>query len=166
LNESNAREQAERLIPLGMRWWAEGRIDTVLRYSDATWLAIRRSGATMIFFGAESGSDEVLVQMNKTITTTQTLDLAARIREFGIIPEFSFVVGSPQNPERDTRDTIDFIRRLKRLNPDAEIIVQHYIPTPHPARLNFRPCPRNGRVSDGTTSLLARIRIFRGCRGE
>jgi anaerobic magnesium-protoporphyrin IX monomethyl ester cyclase len=132
LSESHAREQAERLVPLDMRWWAEGRIDTVLRYSDATWRAIRRSGATMIFFGAESGSDEVLKQMNKKITTDQTLALASRIREFGIIPEFSFVIGSPHDPERDTNDTIHFIRRLKKLNPDAEIIVQHYIPTPHP----------------------------------
>jgi anaerobic magnesium-protoporphyrin IX monomethyl ester cyclase len=132
LNEGHAREQAERLIPLGMRWWAEGRIDTVLRYSDETWRTIRRSGAAMIFFGAESGSDEVLQQMNKKLTTGQTLELAARIRQFGIIPEFSFVIGSPHNPVRDTQDTIRFIRRIKRLNPDAEIIVQHYIPTPHP----------------------------------
>ncbi len=86
----------------------------------------------MIFFGAESGSDEVLIQMNKKITTSQTLELAARIRHFGIIPEFSFVVGSPHNPEQDIRETIGFIRKLKKLNPDAEIIVQHYIPTPHP----------------------------------
>jgi radical SAM superfamily enzyme YgiQ (UPF0313 family) len=132
LNESHAVEQAEHLIPLEMRWWAEGRIDAVLRYSDETWRAIRRSGATMIFFGAESGSDEVLRQMNKKITTDQTLELAARIRKFDIIPEFSFVIGSPENPERDTRDTIAFIRRIKKINPDAEIIVQHYIPTPHP----------------------------------
>jgi radical SAM superfamily enzyme YgiQ (UPF0313 family) len=132
LNESHAREQAEQLAPLEMRWWAEGRIDTVLRYSDATWRAIRRSGAAMIFFGAESGSDDVLVQMNKKITTGQTLELAGRIREFDIIPEFSFVIGSPKDPERDTNNTIAFIRRLKKLNRDAEIIVQHYIPTPHP----------------------------------
>jgi len=132
LNEGHAREQAERLAPLGMRWWAEGRIDTVLRYSDATWRAIRRSGAAMIFFGAESGSNEVLAQMNKKITTEQTLELAVRIRQFDIIPEFSFVIGSPHDPQRDTHETIRFIRKLKRLNPDAEIIVQHYIPTPHP----------------------------------
>jgi radical SAM superfamily enzyme YgiQ (UPF0313 family) len=132
LNESHAREQAERIAPLGLRWWAEGRIDTFLRYSDDTLKAIRRSGATMIFFGAESGSDKVLAEMNKHLTSDQTLELAARIRQFGIIPEFSFVVGSPRNPEEDTRDTIRFIRRIKRLNPEAEIIVQHYIPTPHP----------------------------------
>ena len=132
LNESHALDQAERLIPLNLRWWAEGRIDTMLRYSDDTLRTIRKAGATMIFFGAESGSDATLLAMNKKITTDQTLELAARIRKFDIIPEFSFVVGNPQDPRRDTRETIHFIRRIKRLNPDAEIIVQHYIPTPHP----------------------------------
>jgi hypothetical protein len=86
----------------------------------------------MVFFGAESGSDAVLKQMNKHLTADQTLELAGRIRHFGIIPEFSFVIGNPAEPERDTSDTIRFIRKIKRINPDAEIIVQHYIPTPHP----------------------------------
>jgi radical SAM superfamily enzyme YgiQ (UPF0313 family) len=86
----------------------------------------------MIFFGAESGSDKMLQQMNKRISTEQTLELAAKIREYGIIPEFSFVIGNPQNPEEDTTQTIRFVRRIKKINPDAEIIVQHYIPTPHP----------------------------------
>jgi radical SAM superfamily enzyme YgiQ (UPF0313 family) len=132
LGESRAVEQAERITPLKLRWWAEGRIDAVLRYSDAAMAAMKRSGASMIFFGAESGSNRVLAEMNKKITAEQTLELAARIRQFGIIPEFSFVVGNPHDPEGDTRSTIRFIRRIKRLNPDAEIIVQHYIPTPHP----------------------------------
>ena len=132
LNEAHAREQARYLAPLKLRWWAEGRIDTFLRYSDQALREVRDSGATMIFFGAESGSDETLAQMNKKITAGQTLELAARIREFGIIPEFSFVLGNPAAPKQDTDDTIRFIRRIKRTNPDAEIIVQHYTPTPHP----------------------------------
>lgn len=132
LNESHALEQSELLTPLGLRWWAEGRVDAVLRYGDATLRALCRAGATMIFFGAESGSDRVLQQMNKRITSGQTLELAARIRQFDIVPEFSFVFGNPEDPERDTKETIQFIRRLKKLNPAAEIIVQHYVPTPHP----------------------------------
>jgi anaerobic magnesium-protoporphyrin IX monomethyl ester cyclase len=132
LNESHTRELAEQLVPLRLRWWSEGRIDTVLRYSDDTFKLLQRAGAAMIFFGAESGSDWVLKQMNKHVTTDQTLELAAKIRRYGIVPEFSFVVGNPSNPERDTRETIRFIRKIKRINPDAEIIVQHYIPTPHP----------------------------------
>jgi radical SAM superfamily enzyme YgiQ (UPF0313 family) len=132
VNESHNRELAERMIPLKLKWWSEGRIDAVLRYSDDTLEALRRSGSTMIFFGAESGSDAALASMNKRITTDQTLELAARIRKFGIVPEFSFVVGNPEDPERDTRETIAFVRKIKKLNPEAEIIVQHYIPTPHP----------------------------------
>lgn len=135
LNESRAAEQAALLAPLNLRWWAEGRIDAVLAYSDSTLAELKRSGATMIFFGAESGSNQALAEMNKRITVEQTLELAARIRRFGIIPEFSFVVGGPPDPENDTRTTIRFIRQIKRLNPDAEIIVQHYIPTPHPDRM-------------------------------
>ena len=132
LNESHTAELAERLEPLKLKWWSEGRVDTVLRYSDRTLQLLRRAGAAMIFFGAESGSNEMLRQMNKGLTADQTLQLAARIREFGIVPEFSFVLGNPHAPARDTEDTIRFIRRIKKLNPAAEIIVQHYIPTPQP----------------------------------
>ncbi|HXE12473.1 MAG TPA: radical SAM protein [Bryobacteraceae bacterium] len=132
LNESHTAALAEKLIPLRLQWWCEGRIDTVVRYSEETFRLLKRAGAKMIFFGAESGSDWVLEEMNKRITTDQTLELAAKIRRFGIVPEFSFVVGNPKNPKRDTRETIRFIRRIKRANPEAEIIVQHYIPTPHP----------------------------------
>ncbi len=132
LNESHTAALMEAILPLKLRWWSEGRIDTVLRYADETLRLMARAGSTMIFFGAESGSNWALSEMNKGITTEQTLELAARIRRFGIVPEFSFVVGNPHAPERDTRDTIRFIRQIKRLNPDAEIIVQHYIPTPHP----------------------------------
>ncbi len=132
LSESRAMEQAELLAPLNLRWWAEGRVDTLLRYSDSTLAALKRAGATMIFCGAESSNNRVLADMNKQLTAEQTLELAERIRKFGIIPEFSFVFGDPRDPETDTRDTIRFIRKIKRLNPQAEIIVQHYIPTPSP----------------------------------
>lgn len=149
LNESHSAELARAIEPVRLKWWCEGRIDAVLRYSDETMRLLRNAGATMIFFGAESGSDWVLEQMNKKISTNQTLRLAERIRNFGIVPEFSFVVGNPKDPERDTVETIRFIRRIKQVNPDAEIIVQHYIPTPHPdgmygnveARIEFPRTP-------------------------
>lgn len=130
LREDHAREVADRLEPLRLRWWCEARIDILLRYSDATLEALRRAGCTMIFFGAESGSDWALREMNKNLTTAQTLELARRIRDFGIVPEFSFVVGNPRDPERDTRECLKFVRRIKRLNPQAEIILNHYTPVP------------------------------------
>jgi radical SAM superfamily enzyme YgiQ (UPF0313 family) len=130
VKESHARELADRLAPLGMRWWCEARIDTFTRYSDATLAAIQRAGCAMIFFGAESGSDWVLKEMQKDITTEQTLTVARRIKQFGIIPEFSFVMGNPRDPERDTRETLRFVRKLKRINRQCEIIIYHYTPVP------------------------------------
>ncbi len=133
LREDHARELAGRLEPLRLRWWCEARIDILLRYSDATLEAIRRAGCAMIFFGAESGSDWALREMNKHLTAAQTLELAARIRHFGIVPEFSFVVGNPRDPERDTRECLAFVRKIKHLNPQAEIILNHYTPVPQRA---------------------------------
>lgn len=130
LREDHARRLCELMEPLKLRWWCEGRVDIMSRYSDETMAAIRRAGCAMIFFGAESGSDWALEEMQKGITTEQTLTMARRTREFGIIPEFSFVVGNPKDPERDTRETLRFIRKIKGINPDSEIIVQHYTPTP------------------------------------
>ena len=130
LREDHARDLADRLAPLKLHWWCEARVDVMSRYSDATLAAIRRGGCTMIFFGAESGSDWALKEMKKGITTEQTLQVASRMRNFGIIPEFSFVVGNPGDPERDTRETLQFIRKIKRLDPRSEIIIYHYTPVP------------------------------------
>lgn len=130
MREDHARELADRLIPLQMNWWCEARIDTMSKYSDTTLDALRRAGCTMIFFGAESGSDWALKEMQKGITTEQTITVARRMRHHDIIPEFSFVIGNPRDPERDTRETVAFIRQIKTLNPASEIIMYHYTPVP------------------------------------
>ena len=84
----------------------------------------------MIFCGAESGSDEILAKMNKGTTTDQIAHAAAKCREHGIIPEFSFVFGDPDEPEREIENTLAFIRRLKAVNPAMELISYFYTPTP------------------------------------
>jgi radical SAM superfamily enzyme YgiQ (UPF0313 family) len=128
--EAHARELAERMLPLGLRWWCEARVDALLRLSEDTWRLLTRSGLTMVFCGAESGSDEVLRRMNKKTTTAQIEQVAARCRQHGIIPEFSFVFGDPDEPEREIENTLAFIRRLKGINPQMELISYFYTPTP------------------------------------
>jgi anaerobic magnesium-protoporphyrin IX monomethyl ester cyclase len=135
LREDHARDLMHRMKPLQMRWWCEARTDIMMKYSDATLAAIRDAGCAMIFFGAESGSNKTLKEMNKDLCAEDTLALASRIRHFGIIPEFSIIFGNPKDPEGDTRECIQFIRKLKRLNPDSEIVVEHYTPVPQRARM-------------------------------
>jgi len=132
INEARVAEFCDRIADLRLRWWGLGRVDTLMQYSDATWRAMKRSGLAMVFSGAESASDETLASMNKggKAAAQQTLDLAKRMREYGIVPEFSFVLGCPPNPDRDVETAFAFIRKLKRINPSTEIILYTYTPVP------------------------------------
>jgi len=132
ISESRTQAIAERLQPLGMAWWALGRVDELMRYKASTWAAMQRSGLKMVFCGAESGSTDMLERMNKggTASADQTLALAARMKSYGIVPEFSFVVGNPPDPAADLAQTLSFIRRVKQVNPATEIILYVYSPVP------------------------------------
>jgi radical SAM superfamily enzyme YgiQ (UPF0313 family) len=130
LREDHARELAERIAPLHLRWWCEARVDIVLGYSDDTLRKLRAAGCVMIFFGVESGNDAALRNMRKQLTSQQTLELASRIREFDIVPEYSMIFGNPDDAEGDLTANIAFVRRVKKLNPAVEIVVQTYVPTP------------------------------------
>ena len=68
--------------------------------------------------------------MNKGTTTAQIVEVAARARAHGIIPEFSFVFGDPDEPEREIDNTLAFVRQLKTVNPAMELITYFYTPTP------------------------------------
>jgi radical SAM superfamily enzyme YgiQ (UPF0313 family) len=132
ISEPRTLAIAERLTAIGLSWWALGRVDELMRYRTSTWEAMKRSGLKMVFCGAESGSTETLARMNKggTAAAELTLDLARRLKSFSVVPEFSFVVGNPPDPEGDLRDTLAFIRRLKTINPATEIILYVYSPVP------------------------------------
>jgi radical SAM superfamily enzyme YgiQ (UPF0313 family) len=132
ISEARTAEFAARIAGLGLHWWALGRADTLMQYSDATWDKMARSGLKMIFSGAESGTDETLAQMNKggKASAALTIELARRMRSYGIVPELSFVLGCPPDPAKDVETTFDFIRRIKRVNPATEIILYTYTPVP------------------------------------
>jgi hypothetical protein len=132
ISEARTAEFCERIAGLGLRWWALGRTDVLMQYSDATWAAMARSGLKMIFSGAESGTDATLAQMNKggKASAALTLEFAARLRRYGIVPELSFVLGCPPDPAGDVETTFEFIRRVKRINPATEIVLYTYTPVP------------------------------------
>jgi radical SAM superfamily enzyme YgiQ (UPF0313 family) len=132
ISEARTAEFAQRIAPLGLGWWGLGRIDTLMQYRDRTWQAMARSGLRMVFCGAESGSESALAAMNKggRASPNLTLELARRLRTYGVVPEFSFVLGSPPDPLDDMELTFEFIRKIKRENPATEIVLYTYTPVP------------------------------------
>ncbi len=134
VQEARVEEFSERLLRMGLSvgWWGESRIDTLLRFKPRTWERMRDSGLRMAFMGAESGSMETLKRMAKggTMSPEKTLEMARVMKTWGIIPEFSFVMGNPPDPERDIRETMEFIRKVKQVNPRSEIVMYLYTPVP------------------------------------
>ena len=136
VSEKRVAEFATLMLHENMSWWGEARIDTVDQFSDETLSLMRLSGCKMIFFGAESGNDEVLSQMDKggKQTGAQIKRFAARMKKMDIIPEYSFVLGLPGETEQEVMDQINseinFIKSVKAINPHTEIIIYVYSPVP------------------------------------
>jgi len=136
VSEKRSVEFANLIQPEKMKWWAEGRIDTMDLFSDDSLQAIADSGCTMIFFGAESGNNQLLHQMDKggKQTGEKIKSFARRIKKFGIIPEYSFVLGLPASTEKQVwqqiYDEVSFIKEIKTINPQTEIVIYVYTPVP------------------------------------
>lgn len=115
-------------------WWCYARADALINLSPSSWNLVRESGLRMAYIGAETPNDRLLKSIRKGTRADQTLEVADLCRRHGVIPELSFMVAPPEDPEGETERTFEFIRRVKRLNPDAEIIVYVYTPLP-PSRV-------------------------------
>src|SRR5437868_5919373 len=127
---------AKLIKPEKMSWWGMARIDTMDKFKDESLALIRMSGCKIIFFGAESGSDKVLHQLDKggTQTGEQILAFAERLKKFDIIPEYSFVLGTPAPTAEEVMEQIEFdinfIKKVKAVNPKTEIVLYTYSPVP------------------------------------
>jgi len=136
VSEKRAVEFSKLIKPEKMNWWGMARIDTMHRFTDQSLSLIREAGCKMIFFGAESGNDSVLKQMDKggTQSGEQIAAFAARMKKFDIIPEYSFVLGTPAATPEKVMEQIDFdisfIKKIKEINPDTEIVIYIYSPVP------------------------------------
>jgi radical SAM superfamily enzyme YgiQ (UPF0313 family) len=134
VSEKRTVEFANLILPEKMNWWGMARIDTMHKFKDSSLALIREAGCKIIFFGAESGNNNVLKQMDKggTQSGDQILAFAERLKKFDIIPEYSFVLGTPAPTREEVESQIDFeisfIRKIKRVNPGTEIILYTYSP--------------------------------------
>lgn len=136
VSEKRAVEFSRLIKPENMTWWGMARIDTMHKFKDSSLAAIRESGCKIIFFGAESGNNAVLEQMDKggTQTGEQIIEFAERLKKFDIIPEYSFVLGTPALTPQQVQAQIDFeinfIKKIKAVNPKTEIVIYVYSPVP------------------------------------
>jgi len=120
------------LAKFQLSWWCFARSDALLNLSDSSWALVRKSRLRMAYIGAESPSDWLLHDVRKGTSTDQTLAAVEKCRSNGVIPELSFMLAPPHDPEEETEKTFEFIRHIKRIHPKTEIMLYVYAPLPPP----------------------------------
>ena len=134
-------------------WWCFARSDALANLSERSWALVRRSQLRMAYIGAESPSDWLLHDIRKGTHSDQTLAAIEQCLSHGVIPELSFMLAPPQDPEGETERTLEFIRMIKRLHPATEVMI--YVYTPYPMR------------ADNTNAQAARMaNALRDCAGR
>ncbi len=128
--EEDTAPLLEVLARLQLPWWCFARSDALLNLSPQSWALVRKSRLRMAYIGAESPSDWLLHDMRKGTSTDQTLAAVEICRRNGVIPELSFMLAPPQDPEGETERTFEFIRHIKRVHPRTEIMLYVYAPLP------------------------------------
>jgi len=120
----------EVLAKYQLPWWCFARSDALLNLSERSWSLVRKSRLRMAYIGAESPSDWLLHDVRKGTRIDQTLAAVEKCRSHDVIPELSFMLAPPQDPEGETERTFEFIRHIKRIHPKTEIMLYVYAPLP------------------------------------
>jgi len=106
---------------LNICWYTSGtRVDVFNKATDEQIDLLKRSGAYVLKYGAESGSDRILKLMNKGITVQDTIKANLKAKKHGIIPAFSLMVAFPTETAEERNKTIELMFRLRKENPSAQ----------------------------------------------
>ncbi len=125
-------EIAEGIVRSGLKfeWYTQDRSDCWARMTHEQAKLFYRSGLRRVCFGAESGSDDVLLSIEKRSGVESTLMAAERCRDAGIRASFGFIFGLPAETEEDLQQTVDLIDQIYRVNPKADCNTNIFTPYP------------------------------------
>jgi anaerobic magnesium-protoporphyrin IX monomethyl ester cyclase len=139
----------EVLAKLQLPWWCFARSDALVNLSEPSWALVKKSRLRMAYIGAESPSDWLLHDIRKGTSCDQTIEAVEKCRSHGVIPELSFMVAPPRDPEGETEKTFEFIRLIKRLHPATEVMIYVYTPLPRREDRNSASARMTSELRDG-----------------
>jgi len=94
---------------LHFHWECLGRVDS-MDYSTA--LEMKKAGCTRIYFGIESGNDQILKLMNKNITTEKARNAVEAAHQAGLEVGAFFILFYPGETDETVLNTLRFATSL------------------------------------------------------
>lgn len=123
---------------IDITWTCYSRVDCI---DEEILRHMKKAGCWNIFFGYESGCQELLNNINKGTTLKQIENANILCKKVGIEIRASFMIALPGETPEMAKRTIDF---AKKLNPDY---AQFCITTPYPGTKLFEEAPKYGNLT-------------------
>jgi anaerobic magnesium-protoporphyrin IX monomethyl ester cyclase len=138
--EELCREITDRKLKI--QWNCGTRVDMVTRELLAK---MKEAGCISVWFGVESGSQQVLDAMKKGISTEQTIRVLGWVRELELKPVPNVILGFPGETKETAWKTIKFVEKI---SPDE--VGFYNVATPFPGTPMYDLVKKSGwlRVTD------------------
>lgn len=114
--------QEYKRLKLNVKWIGQMRVDTI---DEEIAIEMANSGCKRLYFGVESGSDEILRKSNKKLDKKQILLGINAAKKAGIRVKTGWIYGLPGTLEQQ-RESIDFMLEMR----PHEISIHQLIPFP------------------------------------
>jgi len=124
LHKGELRELCGHLREMKLVWGCQTRLGHLTRED---YQLMYDSGLRWVFFGVESGSQEMLERIHKRIDITKVETEFRLCREIGISATGGFIVGYPNETEEQLRETVRLMLRLDQI---ALIRIATFVPIP------------------------------------
>lgn len=96
-------------LPGHILWKINARADAI---DPELFAEMRDAGMYLVYMGLESGSDEGLVTLNKSITVEQNIRAVDALKELGILFDFGFMLLDPSSTFDSILENVAFLRRI------------------------------------------------------
>ena len=101
---------------------AYGTASDVLRKSEEELQALANAGLEMVYLGAESGDDEILVQIKKGQTAAELIEAGRKLKRCGIKTSVTLISGLG-GPEGMEKHALGSARLINEMNPEYAAIL-------------------------------------------
>lgn len=145
-------------MKLNIPWETTLRVDYIRdgMIDDGFLSLLKKSGCYLLSYGGESGSERILRKINKGIKPAQIIHSAKQTLKYGIIPQYSFMVGLPGETKKDIKQTIYLIDQLTDLSPQIQILGPQAF-RPYPGSALYRECLDSGWSAPETLEDWAKV---------
>ncbi|MDD5085018.1 MAG: radical SAM protein [Candidatus Omnitrophica bacterium] len=127
---------------LNIKWSCSGRCNVL----DKEFLRLLKSaGCDEMGIGIESGSPTVLTAIRKNQTPEQIVDAIRMIRETGITPGGTFILGLPPETRETVRETVEIYKKVNRYR---KAVNKFFFATPYPGTALYEDMRAKGRIAD------------------